>query len=69
MSWRSAKGSEVLKALLRRGWEIKRQKGSHKTLAHPELGDYVFSFADHEEIGRTMLARIAKRTGLTPDDL
>jgi hypothetical protein len=29
----------------------------------------VFAFHDGEEIGPQMLARIAKRTGLTPDDL
>ena len=31
--------------------------------------DYVFSFHDDEEIGPRMLARIARHTGLTPDDL
>jgi hypothetical protein len=29
----------------------------------------VFAFHDDEEIGPVMMARIAKRTGLTPDDL
>jgi len=29
----------------------------------------VFAFHDGEEIGPRMLSRIAKRTGLTPDDL
>jgi hypothetical protein len=29
----------------------------------------MFGFHDNEEIGHKMLARIAKRTGLTPDDL
>ncbi|HJZ48401.1 MAG TPA: hypothetical protein VKE41_14590 [Roseiflexaceae bacterium] len=29
----------------------------------------VFPFHDYEEIGPRMLARIARRTGLTPDDL
>ena len=31
--------------------------------------DVVFAFHDREELGPRMLARIAKRTGLTPDDL
>jgi len=31
--------------------------------------DFVFGFHDNEEIGPRMLARIAKRTGLTPNDL
>jgi len=29
----------------------------------------VFAFHDGEEIGPRMLARIARRTGLTPEDL
>jgi len=31
--------------------------------------DFVFAFHDREEIGPRMLARIAKKTGLTPRDL
>jgi hypothetical protein len=31
--------------------------------------DYVFAFRDSDELGPRMLARIAKRTGLQPDDL
>jgi hypothetical protein len=31
--------------------------------------DFVFAFHDREEIGPKMLARIARRTGLTPQDL
>ena len=68
MNWR-AKGSEVLRALARKGWSVKRQRGSHKTLNHPDFGDFVFSFGDHDEIGPVMLSRIGKRTGLTPNDL
>ena len=31
--------------------------------------DFVFAFHDREEIGPKMLARIAKKTGLRPQDL
>ena len=62
--------TQVLAALLRIGWTIKRQHGtSHRVLARPDRPDYVFSFHDREEIGPKMLARIAKHTGLTPEDL
>jgi predicted RNA binding protein YcfA (HicA-like mRNA interferase family) len=68
--WPSTKAQRVLKALLRVGWSIKRQgKGSHKILSRPGWPDYVFAFHDREEIGPRMLSRIAKHTGLTPDDL
>jgi predicted RNA binding protein YcfA (HicA-like mRNA interferase family) len=59
----------VLAALFRVGWQLKRQSGSHKTLARPDWPDVVFAFHDDDEIGPRMLARIAKRTGLTPEDL
>jgi predicted RNA binding protein YcfA (HicA-like mRNA interferase family) len=60
----------VLAALLRIGWAVKRESGgSHKVLSRPGWDDVVFSFHDGEEIGPRMLARIAKRTGLKPDDL
>jgi predicted RNA binding protein YcfA (HicA-like mRNA interferase family) len=58
-----------LAALQRIGWSIKRQSGSHKVMEKPGWDDYVFSFGDDEEIGPRMLARIGKKTGLTPGDL
>jgi predicted RNA binding protein YcfA (HicA-like mRNA interferase family) len=67
--WPSTRAGRVLAALLRIGWSIKRQSGSHRTLQRSGWPDCVFAFHDGEEIGPRMLARIAKRTGLTPDDL
>ncbi|MFQ5899230.1 MAG: type II toxin-antitoxin system HicA family toxin [Candidatus Methylomirabilia bacterium] len=56
-------------ALLRMGWTIKRQSGSHRVLSREGWRDFVFVFHDNEEIGPRMLARIAKRTELRPSDL
>jgi predicted RNA binding protein YcfA (HicA-like mRNA interferase family) len=68
--WPSTKARLVLAALLRIGWTIQRQSGtSHRVLSRPGWPDFTFAFHDQEEIGPRMLARIAKRTGLTPDDL
>lgn len=68
--WPSTKASLVLKGLLKIGWSIKREKGtSHKVLERRNWPDYVFAFHDRDEIGPKMLARIAKKTGLTPEDL
>lgn len=68
--WPSKKAARVLAALLRIGWTIKRQQGtSHRVLAREGWADVVFAFHDGEEIGPRMMARIAKRTGLTPNDL
>jgi predicted RNA binding protein YcfA (HicA-like mRNA interferase family) len=68
-AWRSRKAKQVLAALLRIGWTIKRQVGSHQLLERAGWPDYVFAFHDREEIGPKMLARVAKKTGLRPDDL
>jgi predicted RNA binding protein YcfA (HicA-like mRNA interferase family) len=59
----------VYAALLGVGWQLKRQSGSHRTLSRNGYPDFVFAFHDSEEIGPRMLARIAKRTGLTSNDL
>jgi predicted RNA binding protein YcfA (HicA-like mRNA interferase family) len=59
--WPSRPASRVLAALLRIGWTIKRQCGSHKALARQEWPDYVFAFHDRDEIGPRMLARIARK--------
>jgi predicted RNA binding protein YcfA (HicA-like mRNA interferase family) len=67
--WRSSKAKQVLAALLRIGWTIKRQVGSHQLLERVGWSDYVFAFHDREEIGPKMLAKIAKKTGLRPEDL
>ena len=68
--WPSSKARRVLAALLRIGWVVKRQSGtSHCILARPGWPDFVFAFHDGAEIGPNMLARIAKHTGLTSDDL
>jgi predicted RNA binding protein YcfA (HicA-like mRNA interferase family) len=67
--WRSVKAKHLLAALFRAGWTLKRQSGSHRILTRPGLADFVFAFHDQEEIGPKMLARIAKHTGLRPDDL
>ena len=68
--WPSTKARQVLAALLRLGWSIKRQSGtSHRVLARPGWPDHVFAFHDGDEIGPKMLARIARHTGLEPRDL
>lgn len=55
---------------VRIGWTIKRQvSGSHRILARPGWSDVVFAFHDSDEIRPRMLARIAKQTGLKPEDL
>lgn len=66
----STKASRVYAALLRIGWSPKGQKGSsHVQLQRTGFRDYTWAFHDSVELGPVMLKKIAKLTGLTPDDL
>jgi predicted RNA binding protein YcfA (HicA-like mRNA interferase family) len=67
--WKSVKAKHLLAALLKIGWRVKRQTGSHKVLERAGWTDVVFAFHDNDEIGSKMLARMAKVTGLKPEDL
>jgi predicted RNA binding protein YcfA (HicA-like mRNA interferase family) len=67
--WRSTKGRQVLAALLRIGWTVAWQSGSHRRLKREGWANYTFAFHDGEEIGPSLLAQIAKKTGLRPEDL
>jgi len=68
-TWPSTKARRVLAALSRVGWQLKRQSGSHRTLSRSGWPDIVFAFHDDEELGPKMLVRLAKKTGLRPEDL
>lgn len=68
-AWPSTKAKLVLAALERIGWTVLRQKGSHRTLGRAGYANVVFAFHDGDEIGPVMLAKIARVTGLKPEDL
>jgi predicted RNA binding protein YcfA (HicA-like mRNA interferase family) len=68
-SWPSTRAQRVLAALTRLGWSLKRQSGSHRVLSRAGSPDFVFAFHDGDDVGPRMLARIAKHTGLKPEDL
>jgi len=68
--WGSCKSRVLLRALNRIGWTLKRDaNGSHRILAKEGWPDVIFAFHDGEEVGPRMLARVAKQTGLKPEDL
>ena len=68
-NWPATKARRVLAALERIGWQVKRQSGSHRLLIREGWPDYEFAFHDSDELGRKILARVAKHTGLRPEDL
>jgi predicted RNA binding protein YcfA (HicA-like mRNA interferase family) len=65
------KACKVYRALLRIGWvEHHVIKGSfHQQLMRAGYADFTLAFHDSDGIGPHMLARIAKHTGLKPEDL
>ena len=70
--WPSCKAREVFRALRRIGWREKlpAKGGSHVQLTHPSYShEFTWAFHDGVEIGPKMLAKIAKQTGLRPEDL
>jgi len=69
-NWPSTKSKQVLAALLRTGWAIKRQSGtSHRILERPGWADVLFAYHDKATLGPVALRILAKKTGLTPEDL
>jgi predicted RNA binding protein YcfA (HicA-like mRNA interferase family) len=59
--WPSIKAKQLLAALLRVGWTVIWQSGSHRRLARTGWANYTFAFHDADEIGPALLARIAKK--------
>ena len=67
--WPTTRARIVLRALRKIGWAEAGQVGSHLKLVRPGFPNYIWAFRDSEELGPKMLARIAKHTGLKPEDL
>lgn len=68
-TWRATKAKRVYAALVRLGWTLKKQVGSHRKLQRAGWSNFTFCFHDSEEVGPAALSRIAKDTGLRPEDL
>ena len=60
---------ECMTALLRLGWTLKKQVGSHRKLQRAGWSNFTFCFHDGEEVGPAALSKIGKDTGLRPEDL
>jgi predicted RNA binding protein YcfA (HicA-like mRNA interferase family) len=58
-----------LRRFFRIGWTVARQRGSHRRLTRPGWASVTFAFHGGDEIGSALRAKIAKQTGLRPQDL
>ncbi len=67
--WRAVKAKQLLAALLRIGWSVAWQSGSHVRLKRHGWDNYTLAFHVGDEVGPRLLAQIAKKTGLRPEDL
>ena len=67
--WWSVKAKQLLAALLRIGWTVSWQNGSHRRLKRAGWANFTFAFHDGDEVGAGLLSRIAKKTGLRREDL
>src|SRR5207247_3339858 len=61
--WRSVKAKQPLAALLRIGWTVAWQNGSHRRLRRPGWANYTFAFHDGDEVGPGLLARSRRKPG------
>jgi predicted RNA binding protein YcfA (HicA-like mRNA interferase family) len=59
------KSNELLRLLIKSGWKIKRQSGSHMILGHPIISEIIV-FPNHgsKEMGKGLEQRIKKIAGL-----
>lgn len=69
-AWPSSKAIRVYRALLRIGWKPRTEKReSHVQLQRDGFPNYTGAWHDGEELGPVALKKIAKYTGLKPEDL
>jgi predicted RNA binding protein YcfA (HicA-like mRNA interferase family) len=62
--WKSVKAKQLLAALLRIGWYIAWQRGSHRRLKRPGWPNYTFAFHDNETVGPALKAEAGTNTPL-----
>ena len=58
-------GREVVKAFVRIGYEVDRQRGSHVVLRHRDAPHRRLVVPDHREIAKGTLRKLIREAGLT----
>ena len=65
----SVRPAELIRALEKSGWYVKRQTGSHAILVNEELRRAVPVPIHNRDLKTGTLHGIIKRAGITPEDL
>ncbi|MGQ9515519.1 MAG: type II toxin-antitoxin system HicA family toxin [Thermoproteota archaeon] len=68
MSLRPLAAKEVIKVLVKVGFAVVRQRGSHVFLKHPDGRATVVPMHPGEEIGRGLLSKIVRDAKLTREN-
>jgi predicted RNA binding protein YcfA (HicA-like mRNA interferase family) len=66
---KSVTGAEFCRALARNGWLLARIRGSHHTWTKKDQGTVTVPVHAGRDLGRGLLARLLKQSGLTEDDV
>ncbi|MFQ5907816.1 MAG: type II toxin-antitoxin system HicA family toxin [Thermoplasmata archaeon] len=56
-------GRRFLRALVRLGWRVESQKGSHRKLVHPNRRDFII-VAFHRTVGRNTIRRFLRHADI-----
>jgi predicted RNA binding protein YcfA (HicA-like mRNA interferase family) len=59
---------QVLRALLRAGFEEKHQRGSHRYLLHPATGNFTGVPIHPGDLARELVRKIIRQAGLTEEE-
>ena len=61
-------GNEIIKALVKAGFQIVHQKGSHVKLAHPDGRTTVIPVHKGESIGEGLMSKILRDVDLSEEE-
>jgi len=61
-------GREVVRAFVRIGYEVDRQRGSHGVLRHRDPPHRRLVVPDHREVAKGTLRKLVREAGLTVDE-
>jgi len=64
----SCTATQVIRALQRAGWQLKRTVGSHQSFKHPERSGLVVVPFHRDDLKRGTLREIIRQAGLSTDE-